>query len=761
MTKAVEALLEEDIKKLYLGNLNTVEFDIKLPSKGENGSAITWVSDNELFLKSDGTVTRPCNGIGDRKVHLCAQFKLGNLKKEKIYEVHILEEPCKVKIVEILPLQRKAEKGKLTALPGAVVLLADNGHYFSRQVSWEGGNERKFSVCGNYDITGRVKDEELIAKLRVEVLNDFLEERKETIPSVWALDSGETVLLPGSCCYEAAQSTILYLKHIDDDQMLYNFREAAGLDTHGAPKMAGWDSPECLLRGHTTGHYLSALALCYRETGDEEIRKKLSYLVCGLEECQKKFSQMAGFCEGYIGGYSEAQFDLLEAGESYPNIWAPYYTLHKLLAGLLDTYCYTGEKKALDIAKGAGMWVYNRLKRLNRETCERMWDTYIAGEFGGINESLAELFELTAKQEYIETAKMFDNDRLFIPMQEQFDILEGMHVNQHIPQMIGCMELFRTTGEKKYYDIAEFFWKAVTKGHLFVNGGVGENEMFFEPNGEASHLTKETAEFCASYNMLKLTKILYQYNPDVLYMDYYERTMLNHIAAGREKETAGGISYFYPMAPGSSKDARYENSCCHGTGMESQMKYTESIYFYTKDTLYVNLFLNSKTRWMEQKITVTQQVKEDPGIIRLSLEGPGMCRLKVRCPYWCGGTYEVLVNGGKMLAKCDSDGYINIQKTREKEDVEIRFQCTFRIETAADNPGIAALAYGPYILAALSESEDFLEFDVKEKHVVSELSARRKSSSELMFLTGKENPLTWVPLASIGKEKHHVYWKMK
>lgn len=761
MTKTAEMIIEEDIKRVYLGNLNTVEFDLNLPEKGENGSIITWESDNELFLRPDGSVTRPYNGIGDRKVNLHAVFEYGGVVREKTYAVHILEEPKKIAIVKALPLKRSVKKGVLASLPGAVVLLADNGHFFSRHVTWEGGNEQKFECCGLFRLNGCVKDEDVTAVLDVEVMEVCEEEKKDTTPLVRPMDSGETTLLEDSVFYRAMKTAVVYFKSINDDQMLYNFRKAAGMDTLGAAEMDGWDSQECLLRGHTTGHYISALSLCFRETKDRKIYEKLCYMVQELAKCQEVFSNKEGFHDGYLGGYSEEQFDLLEQGERYPKIWAPYYTLHKLLAGMLDAYCFAKIQKALEVAEKAGMWVYNRLSRLTKTECEKMWDTYIAGEYGGMNESFARLYELTKRTEYLETARMFDNDRLFVPMQERYDVLEGMHANQHIPQIVGCMEMFYATEEKHYYDVAEFFWESVTKYHIFANGGAGDNEMFFEPDGAHSHMTRETSEFCVSYNLLKLTKELFKYCPDVRYMDYYERTMFNHIAAGGDKEPTGETTYFYPLAPGSEKDPKFVNSCCHGTGMESQMKYTESIYFYTEDTLYINLFLNSKTQWKEKDLKVIQCVEKNPGGIHLHFSGSGECCLKIRRPYWCQGKYSVQINNRNAIAKCGSDGYINIQRTRETEDIRIDFSPELRIEMMKDSHDTAVLAYGPYILAALSEKETFLEFDLKGMGPEMGLSAELLDEERLVFRTGKEEGLIWMPLSQIGKEKHHVYWKMK
>lgn len=761
MKNQAERIIDEDIKRVYLGNLNTVEFDLKLPSKGEKGSKITWSSDNELFLRPDGTITRPYYGIGNRKVHLCGKFEFGGKVKEKIYEVHILEEPCKAKIQEVLPIKRKVQVGKKVVLPMAVVVKAENGHRYSRRVQWEGGNEQEFEECGQLSIDGNIDGENLKAKLYLEIQEQEVKEYEKPLKQVRAMDHGETKLLPGSMFYDAMQKDYHYLKHINDDQMLYNFRIAAGLDTKGVEGLNGWDSSNSLIRGHTTGHYLSALALCFRETGDPEIKEKINYMVDELGVCQQTFSKKAGFKEGYIGAYDESQFDLLEKGEVYPNIWAPYYTLHKILAGLMDIYTYVYNAKALKIAEASAMWVYRRLSALDRETRVKMWDSYIAGEFGGMNETMSQLYEITGKEEFKETALMFENDKLCVPLLEKEDALEGMHANQHIPQVLGLLEYYYASEEKKYREMAEFFWDIVTKAHSFANGGAGENEMFFEANSPASHLTRETAEYCVSYNMLKLTKELYQLKPNVAYMDYYERALFNHIVAGYEGGENGDTTYFYPLAPGSRKDIKYENSCCHGTGMESQMKYSESIFYRDKDTLYINLFVDSELNGDNFK--VSQNVdKHNPGKIHIHIEGKEFDQLKVRCPYWCNGKLRIMAKNGNIIAKCGKDGYINVYRTEFENDVYIEFFCSLRIERACDNQQKAVLFFGPYILAAISDKETFLELDVKNQ-CLSDIWKRgeTETGTDIQFWSDEGEKIQWIPLAKTGKARHHVYWKMK
>ena len=732
--------IEKDIEELYLGNLKTVEFDLDLPKEGANGSAIEWISEHERFLSPEGKVTRPKRGVGDRKVLLHGIFRYGDEAVEKIYEVNILEEPDETKIVEIFPLQRNCGVGKEMSLPQSVVVKTVKGQILSYPVSWESGNRVCFSNAGTYEILGKVEETELSAKLIINVSEVYEEPKKDTKRLVRGFTKGEVKLLPGTVFWENRERDIEYLKSINADQMLYNFRKAAGLDTKQAPAMTGWDSPDGNLRGHTTGHYLSAIALCYRETKDEEVLKKIESMIDGLAECQEAFEGQEGFQEGYIGAYSEQQFDLLEQGAKYPEIWAPYYTLHKILAGLLDCYTYAGNETALQIALKSGKWVYRRLSRLTPEHRASMWNMYIAGEFGGINETMARLYEISGEACYLECAKMFDNDKLFVPMEEKQDALERLHANQHIPQILGSMEIFKATGEKRYYDIAQFFWKAVTESHIYVNGGTGESEMFLAPNLIGRKLTKDTTESCATYNMLKLTKELYEFEPKASYMDYYERAVWNHMAGTFDKELTGESTYFFPLNPGGQREFLFENSCCHGTGMESQMKYTEGIYFQDEESIYVNLFVSSELMCEEKSLFIRQTMDEkEPQRALLCMKGNGSkIKLKIRKPYWCEGEAQVTVNGKSWDTSFDEAGYYILSKEWKDDTVEIYFPCKLRTEFTKDCPEVGAFAYGPYVLAVLLEEEEMLtleEKDVEQKKLV--------------------------PLCYVDKEKYHTYHKVK
>lgn len=758
-------IVENDKKNLYLGNLNTVEFDLKLPLVGEYGSSISWESGHEGLLMSDGTVRRPSFGMGNRTVELTGTFSYGDVTEKKVYEVTILQEKKDLRIKKIYAIHKQVKVKEDFYLPETIPADTEDGDTIMCKVIWEGGRKQCLSSVGKVKINGDVAGASDKAEAFVEVVDELCVSFKDKTPCLRSLafpeQDSRVYLEEGSVFFDAQERMHQVLLEMNDDQMLYNFREASGLDTMGAPQMIGWDTPDSQLRGHTTGHYLSALALCYHATADEKIFKKLQYMVDELKKCQDAFAASGETKEGFLSGYSEEQFDLLEVYTVYPTIWAPYYTLHKILAGLLDCWRFAKVKEALNIADKLGDWTYNRLNRLTKEQRDTMWGMYIAGEIGGINESLAALYEETGNENHLKAARMFDNEKLFLPMEMQVDALSGLHANQHIPQIIGAMKIFEVTGEKNYYDIARYFWSAVTKRHIYAIGGTGEAEMF-HPAGEiGKRLTKSTAESCASYNMLKLTQQLYQYEPYVRMMDYYERTVLNHTVASAEKGVTGANTYFMPLAPGSKKEFDDENSCCHGTGLESQSKYIDSIYYKQDNVLFVNLFIASRLEWREKGINVVLKTqKENPGKVSLIISAveSGITEqtiIKIRKPSWNVGGYDVWADGVINHAYTEEDGYIQliVEAGVEIRQIDIDFNCSFHIEATPDCPDIVSLFYGPYILAALSEEEEMLELPGDERQIA-ELAA--KNEGELSFHLGG---MTWIPFCCVDKESYHLYFR--
>ncbi len=586
-----------------------------------------------------------------------------------------------------------------------------------------------------------------------------------SMPYVQGCDDAAVRLLPGTPFYDAQERMKEYLLSVEDDRMLYNFRRASGLDTGDAEPLDGWETWESQIRGHTTGHYMSALALCYHATGDVRFKEKAVYMVESLRKCQEAFSRMEGVGEGFLSGYLPNQFDQLEEYVEYPAIWAPYYTLHKIFAGLLDCYTYIGEPEALAMSERLGLWVWRRLSKLPYQKRTKMWGMYIAGEFGAMNVIMAQLYMLTGREEFIDCAKLFDNKKLNYPLEQKQDKLDGMHANQHIPQMLGALEIYKAAGEKRYYDMAKFFWQTVTDGHVYAPGGCGESEKFFAKDRIGDLLTEKTQETCASYNMLKLTRELFGYEPKSRYMDYYERTVLNHILASQDKRPTGESTYFFPLEPGARREFLRENSCCHGTGMESHFKYREGIYSYREDEFYVNLFIPSVLDWDDRDVHIRQEaVGGRPERTRLSVKGSGIRTLKVRLPQWAvskndtegcdlqGRSFVIEENGAEIAVWPDEDGYLTFDRDFSEEIVyEAEFAFRFRIIRPADIRERAAVAYGPYIMAALSEEKGFLDFPFTEEDIEEKMIP---SGDGLTFTC---EGIRWIPLCMVDEEAYHVY----
>lgn len=744
-------IVQRDKESLYIGNLNTVEFDLSLPAKGIYGSDIAWKSGHPVFLTDDGKVSRPAYGMGTRVITLTATFCYEDAKAVKEYEVRILEQENDLQAEQVYPVKVQAQVGHEVFFPSAAIVETKDKDVISHPVVWEHSGSAVYDVPGVYEVSGLLEGTKIPVKLEISVSVTRQEKKLSTCPVLKDLNDAQICLTEGTEFYRAQERMRTFLLAVDADQMLYNFRAASGLSTKGAPPMEGWDSPDSQLRGHTTGHFLSALALCYHACGDEKIKEKAVYMVSALSECQQAFSEMPGIQEGFLSGYSEEQFDLLEEYTVYPKIWAPYYTLHKIFAGLLDCYKYIGDETALEISDRLGGWVYRRLSRLSRKQRSKMWSMYIAGEFGGMNEVMAKLYQITGKEEYLECARMFDNDKLFYPLSRGVDALSGMHANQHIPQILGALEIFRATGEEQYYNIAGQFWSVVTEGHIYAPGGTGEGEMFRRKDVTGALLTKNTQETCASYNMLKLTKELYQFQPDVRYMDYYERTLLNHILATPEKKETGESTYFFPLAPGSKKEFERENSCCHGTGMENHFKYREAICFRDEETLYVNLFIPCTIKSEDVSLTIR---KAEGSIEKIDICPRGDFRtLAVRKPCWCREDYRIRVNGREVLCKAEQDGYFRFEEDFTEEVlIELEFPIHLSLIRTKDRPELAAVQAGPYILAAVSDEEDFLHIPIDEERAEEVLVRQEGDGLEYRY-----GDIRFIPLFQIDEEAYHVY----
>lgn len=484
-----------------------------------------------------------------------------------------------------------------------------------------------------------------------------------------------------------------YMLGLDSDRLLHMFRVTAGLPSKAAP-LAGWEAPVIELRGHTMGHYLSACALMYASTGDSAIKSKADALVAELAKCQTALKR-----GGYLSAFPEDFIDRVETGKK---VWAPWYTLHKIYAGLVDVYVHCGNEQALQVAMGMAAWAKKRTDRLNDDQMQRM----LKVEFGGMNEVLRNLYALTGEKSLLELAGRFDHRAVLDPLSEHKDQLKGLHVNTQIPKIIGAARAYELTGESYYYNVASYFWNEVTQARSYATGGTSDDEHWrAEPYQISSQLGPESHETCCTYNMLKLTRHLFSWEPDPAYADYYERALFNGILS-TQNPADGMMMYYVPMVSGYYKTFMNELDsfwCCTGTGMENHAKYGDSIYFHDDDGIYVNLFIASDLSWPEKDLKLRQdtQFPEKSGTTLLvQSEKPRDFGLNIRIPSWVSGQGSVKLNG-KLLEVWSSPGsYLKIRRSWKKGDrVEVDLPMDLRLERTPDDPNVAAVMYGPLVLA--------------------------------------------------------------
>ena len=417
---------------------------------------------------------------------------------------------------------------------------------------------------------------------------------------------------------------------------------------------------------------------------------------------------------GFLSAYPETQFMRLEEFATYggnQGIWAPYYTLHKILSGLLAAHTLTGNAQALDIATKIGDWTHSRLSKLRPEQFDRMWNMYIAGEYGGANDAFASLHAIKGKPEYLTVARYFDNRNVKDPTIANNDILDGRHANQHIPQFIGYLRVFEESNERDYHTAAKNFWDMVVPHRVYSHGGVGVGEIIRKRDVIAGSLYSEPnntnhAESCVVYNMLKLSRNLFFHEPDPKYMNYYEQGLFNQILASRrdtDSVTSPEVTYFIPVRSGERRSYGNVGTCCGGTGMENHTKYQDSIYFRSTDdaTLYVNLYIPSVLEWREKGFTIEQSTRYPfEGASTLTVRGNGRLAIMLRVPSWVRRGYAVSVNGARQQLAATPGQYVSLDRQWKTGDkIEIAMPLSFRAERTIDDPAVQSIFYGPTLLA--------------------------------------------------------------
>ena len=481
-----------------------------------------------------------------------------------------------------------------------------------------------------------------------------------------------------------------YLLRLDPDRLLHNFRVQAGLPSRAKP-LGGWEEPKCEVRGHSLGHFLSASAMMYASTGDIRLKERADYVVAELAKCQARFPS------GYLSAFPESFIERVEAGK---RVWAPWYTLHKIYAGLLDVHLLCGNRQALEVLEKAVAWVQSRTDKLSDAQMQRMLDN----EHGGMNEVLAELAAVTGKEAHLRLAQRFNHRAVLDPLSRREDRLTGLHANTQFPKILGVARQYELTGAPYGRTIATFFWEAVTRERSYVTGGNSDGEVFSPKEELSKHLGPSTTETCNTYNMLKITRRLFGWDPRPEYADYYERALLNHILASQNPET-GMMLYYLPLRSGSRRVFCTPNDsfwCCVGTGMENHAKYGDSIYFHHGETLWVNLFIASELAWKDQHIVIrqhTQFPEGDTTRLVLACSQPRPLAVRIRWPHWAASGFEIRVNGQQQPVAGRPSSFVELRRTWSDGDViEVHMPMSLRTEAFRDNPRKLAVFYGPVLL---------------------------------------------------------------
>lgn len=489
-----------------------------------------------------------------------------------------------------------------------------------------------------------------------------------------------------------AEINARYLDSLTANRLLHSFRLTAGLPSSAQP-YGGWEEPHCELRGHFAGgHFLSAVALAYATSGNEDLRKKGDAVVAGLAQCQKKLAT------GYVSAFPETLFEKLAEGQP---VWAPFYTYHKIMAGLLDMYQLTGNAEALLVVEGMARWVGDFFYPISRDQRLRMLRT----EYGGMNEVLVNLAAATKKDRYLETAHLFEQPSFLDPLAGRRDELQGLHANTHVPKVIGAARIYEVTGDRRYREIAQYFLEEVLTARSYVIGNTSEDEHWLTPADQLKGtLTLTNAECCVAYNLMKLERLVFGWTADARWMDAYERSLLNCRLGTQD---ANGLKqYFFPLATGywravnSPEDSFW---CCTGTGAEEFAKFSVTIYFRRGKDIYVNQFLASTLDWKDENIAIEQQTNfpvEQGTTLRIRTSHPEKRTIHLRIPAWTS-TPELKINGRPVDAISDPGSYTAITRTWQDGDtVSLRLPMGLTQEVLLGDDATVAALYGPMVLAA-------------------------------------------------------------
>jgi uncharacterized protein len=607
---------------------------------------------------------------------------------------------------------------------------------------------------------------------------------------------GQVRLLAENVYHDAHEWNRGYMARLPADRLLYTFRVNAGLPTGSAKPLGGWEQPEngqrsSELRGHFIGHFLSASAQL-AANGDKEAQAKGDYMVAELAKCQSKLGG------SYLSAFPTTWFDRLDKGE---RVWAPFYTIHKIMAGMYDMYRLAGNKHALQVLEGMAAWADEWSASKSQEHMQQI----LTIEFGGIAETLYHLSAATNNDRWAKAGDRFQKRSFINPLGAGRDELRGLHVNTHVPQVIAAARRYELSGDNRFRDLADFFYHQVTTARCYVTGGTSNAEAWLAPPNRLAaelKLSPNTTECCCAYNMLKLTRQLYSWNPDPGYFDYYERVLLNH-RIGTIRPKVGYTQYYLGLASGTWKTFNTEDQtfwCCTGSGVEEYSKLNDSIYWRDTQGIYVNLFIPSEVDWREKGLKLRQETKypesESVALSILAAES-GPLELRLRIPGWLRSAPTVKLNGKALEASASPGSYLILNRAWKAGDrIEMQLPMHLHAEAMPDDPGLQAFLYGPLVLAG-----DLGNDGLTEAHIIGpnlrvgfpniaqsgspldplnrvppvpavQIPSFRAASADpaswiraegkpLTFrTTGQQRDVTMVPLNALFDKRYSIYWRV-
>ena len=608
--------------------------------------------------------------------------------------------------------------------------------------------------------------------------------------AIQEIDATEVRLLSGSPFYDRQElHRTNTLAAYEPDRLLFHYRALASLPQPDGVKSGypGWDSG--FIRGHMAGHYLSAASRMAVATDDNSFRDKVNYMVAELGKCQNALKQ-----DGYLAAFPAGAFDHLEGkpGNS-GGVVVPYYTVHKIMAGLLDAHHYLGNAQALDITIKMADYFEKRLAALSPEQLERIFRTDGSrnpqNEFGSMSDVLTELYSVTGDKKHLAAAQLFNRAWFIDPLAKGEDHLAGLHGNTHIAQALGLAHYANVTGDSLDRTASENFWKIVTRDHSFVIGGNSFKEWFDKPDVEVGpsidgqkELPPTTAESCNTHNMLKLTARLFERKPAPEYADYYERALYNHLLATVAPDT-GAMTYFLPLR-GNFRTYLDGTFCCVGTGIENTPRYNEGIYFQETNSLWVNLYIPSKLDWRDAGMILQQEgdiTRGESVRFKIIKAGTQNARLNFRIPSWISQPAKVTLNGKVLDQAAKACSYVTIARAWNVGDVvALTLPAALRLEKAKDDPSMVSLFFGPVLLAG-ELGRDNIAKDFGDKDAFLKIPAASvpdiatASANPAEWLTpikgvspafrahdvGPANGVVFRPLYEVHHERYSVYWHLK